>query len=215
MDGALANFPLTWFWLLQLCFVFLPHPLAFWKKKQSKLVPKVVFFVLWTHIWEEPLQGSISEANLTKSPTLFRDPCLLHFQKMCSVFLRYFFGRSTSRDWGISRSQKASILGPKCIPKFDMPDLQICCYLLHFDTIWPPKQHQNRFRFCFENNLQICYCKMSIWMDFERLSRTLFEYFLTYLACFEKCYFSEPPCREWRRVKMVSPGSSKKLLSWS
>lgn len=135
MDGALANFPLTWFWLLQLCFVFLPHPLAFWKKKQSKLVPKVVFFVVWTHIWEEPLQGSILEANLTKNPSSFWHPFLLHFQKMCSVFLRYFFGRSTSRDWGISRSKKASILGPKCIPKFDMPDLQICCYLLHFDTI--------------------------------------------------------------------------------
>ena len=33
------------------------------------------------------------------------------------------------------RWQKASILDPKCIPKFDMPDLQIGCYLLHFDTI--------------------------------------------------------------------------------
>ena len=72
---------------------------------------------------------------MTKIPRSFWDQCLLHFQKMCSVFLRYFFGRSTSRDWGISRSKKASILDPKCIPKFDMPDLQICCYLLHFDTI--------------------------------------------------------------------------------
>ena len=27
------------------------------------------------------------------------------------------------------------MFGPKCMPKLDMPDLQICCYLLHFDTI--------------------------------------------------------------------------------
>ena len=93
-----------------------------------------VFCCLDTH-----LSGTTSRVNFggqfDQNSQVVWDPCLLHFQKMCSVFLRYFFGRSTSRDWGISRSKKTSILGPKCISKFDMPDLQICCYFLHFDTI--------------------------------------------------------------------------------
>ena len=63
-----------------------------------KMVPKAVFFMVWRHFWEGPLQGPFCEAILTKIPSSFLDQFWLTFHIMCSMLFKHFFGRPTRRD---------------------------------------------------------------------------------------------------------------------